>query len=97
MTQHSTVTDLLAPHIQMIGDTPLTAGISVVSTTTAEGATITSTSRFGGGGEVESQCTYNDGAVTDAGFGEDVNNALLLIVDGLTAAIKSTDSTGVTQ
>ena len=93
MTQHSTVTDLLAPHIQMIGDTPLTAGVSVVSTTTAEGATITSTSRFGGG-TVESQCTYNDGAVTDAGFGVDANNALLAIADGLTAAIKATDNTG---
>ena len=93
MTQHSTVTDLLAPHIQMIGDTPLTAGVSVVSTTTAEGATITSTSRFGGG-VVESQCTYNNGDLTEASFGVDANNALLAIADDLTAAIKATHDKG---
>ena len=93
MTQHTTVTDLLAPHIQMIGDTPLTAGVSVVSTTTAEGATITSTSRFGGG-VVESQCTYNDGDLTEAGFGVNAHNALLAIADDLTAAIKATHDKG---
>ena len=93
MTQHTTVTDLLAPHIQMIGDTPLTAGVSVVSTTTAEGATITSTSRFGGG-VVESQCTYNDGDLTEAEFGVNANNALLAIADDLTAAIKATHDKG---
>ena len=93
MTQHTSVTDLLAPHIQMIGDTPLTVGVSVVSTTTAEGATITSTSRFGGG-VVESQCTYNDGAVTESSFGVDANNALLAIADSLTAAIKATHDKG---
>lgn len=93
MSQPTTVNDLLAPHIQMIGDTPLVAGVSVVSTTTAEGATITSTSRFGGG-VVESQCTYNDGAITESGFGVDANNALLAIADDLTAAIKATHDKG---
>ena len=93
MSQPTTVNDLLAPHIQMIGDTPLTSGVSVVSTTTAEGATITSTSRFGGG-VVESQCTYNNGDLTEAEFGVNANNALLAIADDLTAAIKATHDKG---
>lgn len=85
--------ELLAPHFQAIGETPLTAGTSVVSVTTAGGTNITSTTRYTGG-EVASQWTYNDGAVTESSFGVDANNALLAIADSLTAAIKATHDKG---
>ncbi len=82
MSQPTTVNDLLAPHIQMIGDTPLAAGVSVVSTTTAEGATVVSTTVFAGDDSgVRSQSSWND-----QGFSTVVGNVLDQVVSDLTTA-----------
>lgn len=78
--------ELLAPHFQAIGETPLTAGTSVVSVTTAEGTNITSTTRYTGG-EVASQWTYNDGDLTTPQFGATVEEKLNGTVDALAAII----------
>lgn len=78
--------ELLAPHFQAIGETPLTAGTSVVSVTTAEGTNITSTTRYTGG-EVASQWTLNDGDLTTPQFGATVEEKLNGTVDALAAII----------
>ncbi len=75
MTQQTTAADLIAPHIAVIGDQPLTSGVSVVSATTAEGTTITSTTRFVGE-QVESYSSLNDGVVTTPEQGAKVAETL---------------------
>lgn len=88
MTQQTvTIGDLLAPHTDMIGDQPLTAGVSVVSVTTAAGSTITSTTRHAADTGVVSQWTMNDGDLTTPQFGATVEEKLNGTVDALTAII----------
>lgn len=80
------ITELLAPHFEVIGEAPLTAGVSVVSVTTAEGTNITSTTRYTGG-TIDAQCTYNDNALTTPQFGATVEEKLNGTVDALAAII----------
>lgn len=80
------ITELLAPHFEVIGEVPLTAGTSVVSVTTAEGTNITSTTRYTDG-SLAAQWTLNDGDLTTPQFGATVEEKLNGTVEALAAII----------